>query len=58
MVKIRKVRKERLKPKEKILKYLIENKEPVSIRQTSGAVAIDYKKFSFTSIFYSNRFIS
>ena len=43
MVKIRKVRKERLKPKEKILKYLIENKEPVSIRQTSGAVAIDYK---------------
>ena len=31
------------KPKEKILKYLIENKEPVSIRETSSATAIDYK---------------
>jgi predicted nucleotidyltransferase len=33
----------KFKPKEKILKYLIENKEPVSIREISSATAIDYK---------------
>ena len=32
-----------LKPKEKLLKYLIENKEPVSIRHASGAILVDYK---------------
>lgn len=32
-----------LKPKEKLLKYLIENKEPLSIRETSAAIAVDYK---------------
>lgn len=31
------------KPKEKIIKYLIENKTPVSIRETSSATKIDYK---------------
>ena len=30
-------------PKEKLLKYLIENKNPVSIRQVSGATFVDYK---------------
>ena len=30
-------------PKEKLLKYLIENKEPVSIMQASGAIVVDYK---------------
>ncbi|MEK6792430.1 MAG: nucleotidyltransferase domain-containing protein [Nanoarchaeota archaeon] len=30
-------------PKEKLLKYLIENKNPVSIRQASGAIIVDYK---------------
>jgi predicted nucleotidyltransferase len=46
MVKYKKTRKKKkgnLKPKEKILKYLIENKEPKTILQLSGAVAIDYK---------------
>jgi len=33
----------KLKPKEKLLKYLIENKEPVSIMQASGAIVVDYK---------------
>jgi predicted nucleotidyltransferase len=31
------------KPKEKILKHLIENKNPTSIREASSATAIDYK---------------
>lgn len=31
------------KPKERILKYLIENKNPVSIRETSSAISMDYK---------------
>lgn len=31
------------KPKEKLLKYLIENKEPISIMQASGAIVMDYK---------------
>lgn len=31
------------KPKEKILRYLIENKNPVSIRETSSAISMDYK---------------
>jgi predicted nucleotidyltransferase len=39
MVKI----KIEFKPKEKIIKYLIENKKPLSIRETSSATAIDYK---------------
>src|SRR3989344_232766 len=46
MVKHKKPKNEekiKLKPKEKIIKYLIENKEPVSIMQTSGAIAVDYK---------------
>lgn len=39
-----KERKEiRLKPKEKLIKYLIENKEPVSIKQLSGSALMDYK---------------
>lgn len=33
----------RLKPKEKLLKYLVEHKEPVSIMQASGAIVVDYK---------------
>ena len=32
-----------LKPKERIIKYLIENKKPDSIMSVSGAVVIDYK---------------
>lgn len=32
-----------LKPKEKLIKYLIENKGPVSIKKLSGAAVIDYK---------------
>lgn len=32
-----------LKPKEKLLKYLIEHKEPASIMQVSGAIVVDYK---------------
>lgn len=41
--KDRKNKEIRLKPKEKLIKYLIENKEPVSIKHLSGAVVIDYK---------------
>ncbi len=33
----------KLKPREKLIKYLIENKEPTSIMQVSGSTAIDYK---------------
>ena len=33
----------KLKPKEKLLTYLIENKEPESIMQASGAIVVDYK---------------
>jgi len=48
MVKIGKSEKDKkmgikLKPKEKLLKYLIENKEPISIMQASGAIVVDYK---------------
>jgi len=32
-----------LKPKEKLIKYLIENKEPQSILSLSGSTVIDYK---------------
>ena len=32
-----------LKPKEKVISYLIENKEPHSIMSVSGAVLMDYK---------------
>ncbi len=32
-----------LKSKEKLIKYLIENKEPTSIMQVSGSIAVDYK---------------
>jgi predicted nucleotidyltransferase len=32
-----------LNPKEKLLKYLIENKEPHSILEASGAIVVDYK---------------
>jgi len=42
MVKIKKPQIT-FKPKEKIIKYLIENKEPSSIRNISGASLIDYK---------------
>jgi len=35
--------KKEFKPKERLLKYLIENKNPVSIRETSGAISMDYK---------------
>ena len=35
----------KLKPREKLIKYLIENKEPTSIiQEVSGSTAIDYKK--------------
>ncbi len=33
----------KLKPRERLIKYLIENKEPTSIMQVSGSIAIDYK---------------
>ena len=33
----------KLSPKEKVINYLIENKEPVSIRQLSGSIVLDYK---------------
>ncbi|MBI2451691.1 nucleotidyltransferase domain-containing protein [Candidatus Pacearchaeota archaeon] len=33
----------KLKPKEKLIKYLIENKGPVSMKQASEAIAVDYK---------------
>jgi len=35
--------KAKIKPKEKLLKYLIEHKEPQSIMQASGAIVLDYK---------------
>jgi predicted nucleotidyltransferase len=35
--------KPKLRPKEKLIKYLIEHKEPQSIRAVSGANLIDYK---------------
>lgn len=45
MVKRKKTNKDKikLKPKEKLIKYLIENKEPTSIMQASGAIVVDYK---------------
>ena len=43
MVKDKKGKSLDFKPKEKVIKYLIENKEPVSIKHLSGSVAIDYK---------------
>ena len=48
MVKSKKTKNEgkaniKLKPKEKIIKSLIENKNPQSIRTLSGATIIDYK---------------
>ncbi|MBU0760347.1 MAG: nucleotidyltransferase domain-containing protein [Nanoarchaeota archaeon] len=43
MVKSKKDKSLDFKPKEKVIKYLIENKEPVSIKHLSGSVAIDYK---------------
>ncbi|MFH1431511.1 MAG: nucleotidyltransferase domain-containing protein, partial [Nanoarchaeota archaeon] len=43
MVKDKKDKSLNFKPKEKVIKYLIENKEPVSIKHLSGSVAIDYK---------------
>lgn len=33
----------KLSPKEKLIKYLIENKEPVSMKRASEAIAVDYK---------------
>jgi len=33
----------KLKPKEKLIKYLIEHKEPQSIMTVSGAIVMDYK---------------
>lgn len=38
-----KIKKSKLKPKERLLKYLIENKKPQSIMQASGAIVLDYK---------------
>ena len=38
-----KIKKLKLKPKEKIIKYMIEHKEPQSIMTLSGAAVIDYK---------------
>lgn len=45
MVKNKKAKnvKIKLKPKEKLIKYLIENKKPTSIMQASGAIVLDYK---------------
>ena len=48
MVKNKKTKNEgkagiKLKPKEKLLKYLIEHKEPHSIMGASGAIVVDYK---------------
>ena len=41
---VKTTRKEiKLSVKEKLLKYLIENKNPQSIRSASGAIAVDYK---------------
>ena len=38
-----KMNKRKLSPKDKILKHLIENKSPHSVRAVSGATLIDYK---------------
>lgn len=45
MVKIRNIQKEEIKlsPKERVIKYLIENKNPQSIMTASGAIVLDYK---------------
>ena len=46
MVKIKNSKREekpKLKPKEKIIKSLIENKNPQSIMALSGATILDYK---------------
>ena len=45
MVKIRNRQKEEIKlsQKERVLKYLIENKNPQSIMTASGAIVLDYK---------------
>ena len=48
MVKSKKRKKKgkasiKLKPKEKLIKYLIEHKEPQSIMTASGAIVMDYK---------------
>ena len=48
MVKSKKLKNEgkasiKLKPKEKLIKYLIEHKEPQSIMTASGAIVMDYK---------------
>ncbi len=45
MVKIKKSQKEEIKlsPKERVVKYLIENKKPQSIMTVSGAIVLDYK---------------
>lgn len=44
MVKYKKEKERaKLKPKEKLMKYLIENKGSVSIRHASGAISVDYK---------------
>ena len=42
MVKI-KITNIKIGPKERLLKYLIENKNPVSINHVSGAILVDYK---------------
>ncbi|MEK6908765.1 MAG: nucleotidyltransferase domain-containing protein [Nanoarchaeota archaeon] len=42
MVKF-KITKIKIKPKEKLIKYLIENKVPKSTMQVSGAIILDYK---------------
>ena len=38
-----KITKVKLRPKEKLIRYLIENKMPVSTLQASGAIIVDYK---------------
>ena len=43
MVKSKKKDKYALRPKEKLIKALIENKSPVSINQVSRAIIVDYK---------------
>ncbi len=45
MVKVenRQKKETKLNPKERVVKYLIENKNPQSIRAVSGAVLLDYK---------------
>jgi len=45
MVKIKNIQKKEIKlsPKERVINYLIENKNPRSIRTVSGAILLDYK---------------